>query len=83
MPADTYLVKFEYGHGAVYGLVRADSVEQVQSAGPELVILDHTPECFNATDIAELVSRVIDLATMGHKSLVEEILLSRLTAGRV
>lgn len=83
MPADTYLVKFEYGHGAVYGLVRADSVEEVRSAGPELVILDRIPECFNASDVAEIVQRVIELTTIGHKSLVEEILMSRLTASHV
>lgn len=83
MPANTYLVKFEYGHGAVYGLVRADSVDHVQLAGPELVILDQLPECFNASDVADLTTRVIDLATLGHKSLVEEILLSRLTSSHV
>lgn len=83
MPTDTYLVKFEYGHGAAYGLVRADSLDHVQAAGPELVVLDDLPGCFTASDVAELMERVIDLADLGHQSLVEEILMSRLTANRV
>jgi hypothetical protein len=48
------LVLYDYGEGAVWAYVRASSREEIETAYPELFVVDGTPESMTEVELASL-----------------------------
>lgn len=66
-----HLVVFEYGTGAVWGFVRADSPSAITEAVPELDVLDGAPPWLTSEDLEAMRETSVDL---GDGNVIERLM---------